>query len=154
MAADPMKCLPPAVALIGIAWWCSAFGSATARAAEPPKVWAVVVGIDKYEDILIPRCSGSTRDARAVADWLAGTAGWGESAVLRLNDFGARDHGPAKDKSPELFPSLANLNWAVTDWLAERVGPDDVVVIYFAGQATVRPPQPGATAGRAVAESD
>lgn len=120
-----------------------------AAGAEAPRAWAIVIGIDRYDDPAIPRCTGAVRDARAVADWFASTAGWGGRNVLRMSELGRREHGPAGGDVPDLLPTLDNLNWAVTDWLDARARKGDVVVIYFAGQATARPPRPGAQAGRA-----
>ncbi|WP_435009945.1 caspase family protein [Tundrisphaera lichenicola] len=124
-------------------------GPVEAGAADARKVWAVVIGINNYADTLIPRCTGSVRDARLVADWVAGTAGWGEAGLLRMDDLGRPTHGQAKERMTDLLPTRENLDWAVTEWLGERVRPDDVVLIYFAGQSTARPPRGGAPAGRA-----
>ena len=138
---------------LSIVLLASAATSHVARADDPapgkPRVWAVVVGIDRYEDRLIPSCATATRDARTVADWVARTAGWGRDHVLTLDDRGVRDHGEPADPAPtSLRPTRANLDWAVTGWLAHRVRPGDVAVVYFAGQATVRPPMSGSLAGR------
>jgi WD40 repeat protein/uncharacterized caspase-like protein len=122
---------------------------ADARAgAGKPKVWAIVVGIDRYEDDLIPRCQGAVRDARVVADWFASKAGWSRQNVLRMDDFGQKLHGPAGGELSDLLPTRDNLDWAVVEWLGHRVQQDDIVVIYFAGQANARKPRPGATLGR------
>ena len=124
----------------------------TRAAAEPaakPKVWAIAVGIDRYEDALLPGCKGAVRDARAVADWFARQAGWGEKNVLRMDNLGLKKPEAPAAEVRNLLPTRANLDWAVVEWLGHRVKPNDVVVIYFAGQATAKAPRPGATAGRA-----
>jgi len=120
-------------------WVVAMLGISTATAADAPrtpKVWAIVAGVDAYADGQIPRCSGAVRDAREVASWFTGQAGWDRKNVLRLDDFGRRSHGAAIEPSEALRPTLANLEWAVVDWLGARAGPGDVVVFYFAGQAT------------------
>ncbi len=114
-----------------------------------PSVWAVVVGIDRYEDGLIPPCSGARRDAQAVSLWLSRTAGWGDRNVLRMDDLGQKRHGLAAAPISNLFPTRENLDWAVVEWLGHRVKKNDIVVIYFAGQAVSRAPRQGALAGRA-----
>ena len=121
--------------------------SLTARAA-PPKVWAIAIGIDDYDDKLIPGCHGAARDARAVAAWFERTAGWGERNVLRMDELGRKAPGRPGDPITNLRPTRANLDWAVVEWLGHRVGPGDVCVIYFAGQATSKPPVAGSTVGR------
>jgi WD40 repeat protein/uncharacterized caspase-like protein len=121
-------------------------------AQEPrtkPKVWAVVVGIDRYDDLLIPPCKGAARDAGAVAEWFVRTAGWDRRNILQLNNFGQKTPGPVASQSRDLLATRENLDWAVVEWLGNRVQQDDVVVIYFAGQAVAKKPQPGTTAGRA-----
>ena len=125
----------------------------TAGADDPPgrrpEVWAVAVGVDRYEDGLIPACGGSGRDARAVAEWFERTAGWKRSHVLRMDDLGREQPGAPDDPAAYLRPTRANLDWAVVDWLGRRVKPGDVVVIYFAGQAVAKAPRAGDSSGRA-----
>jgi WD40 repeat protein len=123
--------------------------AADAPGSKPrPKVWAVVVGVDQYEDGLIPPCVGSGRDARAVAEWFEGASGWGRKHVLRMDDLGRKRHGPADEPNAYLRPTLENLDWAVDSWLGQRVEKDDIVLIYFAGQAFAKGPKPGVPAGR------
>jgi uncharacterized caspase-like protein len=106
-----------------------------------PKVWAIVVGIDRYEDASIPRCEGAVRDARAVAEWFTGQAGWSETQILRMDDLSRKTHGAPSETLLNLLPTKSNLDWALVEWLGHRVRKDDVVVLYFAGQATARPPR-------------
>src|SRR4051794_30270291 len=138
---------PLLIVLAGSAWLL-----APARAADvpptKPQVWAVVVGIDRYEDQLIHACSTATRDARTVAGWIAKTAGWGGDHVLFMGDRGVREHGKPEEAATDLLPTRDNLDWALTAWLGHRARAGDVVVFYFAGQATVRPPKSGGLAGR------
>ena len=69
-----------------------------AKAAEParggPSTWAIVVGIDQYQDESIAPCHGAVADARAIASWFAEDAGWGAGNVLVLDDHGEAEPGP------------------------------------------------------------
>ena len=124
-------------------------GAALVRKADippTPQVWAVVVGIDGYEDRRIPSCSGAVGDARAVLRWLVGTAGWSRRNVLLMHDGAPDEHGHPRDEIEELKATRDNLDWAIARWLKARLRPDDVAVIYFAGQAIGLPPEAGSPA--------
>lgn len=114
-----------------------------------PQVWAVVIGVDGYEDRRIPACSSAVHDARAVLKWLVGTAGWSRRNVLLMHDGAPEQHGHPRDEIEELKVTRDNLDWAVTRWLKARLRPDDVAVIYFAGQAIGLPPEVGSPEGAA-----
>jgi WD40 repeat protein len=112
------------------------------RAADPPdrkpEVWAVIVAIDGYNDApRIPACQGAIRSGRRLTDWLIKTAHWQNQHILNLNENGVSLHGAPADQISVLAPTGENLKWAVTRWLAHRVRPNDLVVIYYAGQAAV-----------------
>src|SRR5262249_52433840 len=102
-----------------------------------PQVWVVAIGIDQYTDDAIPPCHGAVHDARAVAHWFERTAGWGGRNVLVLDDEGQPQ--PGSDSGAKVLPTRANLDWAFKEWLARRVRPRDVIVVYFAGQAVALP---------------
>ncbi len=123
-----------------------------ARSADAPgskpNVWAIVIGVDRYDDGLISPCNGSGRDARAVANWFERDANWGAKNVLRMDDLGQPKHGAPADPNAHLRPTLENLDWAVVEWLGHRVKKDDIVVIYFAGQAIAKSPRSGSPTGR------
>jgi WD40 repeat protein/uncharacterized caspase-like protein len=127
-----------------------ALAAIPAEAADPaprtPQVWAVVVGINGYPKPFTP-CAGAVRDARRVGGWLRNEAGWHARHVLQMDDFGDREHGPADGHPAAVLPTRKNLDWAVKGWLAHRVKPDDVVVVYFAGHAVGLPPREGPPAG-------
>jgi len=125
-----------------------AMASTSLAGGSKPRVWAVVVGVDHYEDALIPACQGANRDARTIARWFEREGNWGAKNILRLDDLGRKNHGAATEAEAHLRPTLENLNWAVQEWLGHRVGPDDIVVLYFAGQAIARGPRAGSTTGR------
>lgn len=109
-----------------------------ASAKAGPATWAIVVGIDQYQEEAIPDCHGAAADARAVASWFETAAGWGAGNVLLMDDRGEPAPGPDPGWTGRLLPTGANLDWACRKWLANRAGPSDVVVIYFAGQAAAR----------------
>ena len=142
------RVIPPVVVMIGT---LAALNPARGAAEPPsrPKVWAIAIGIDRHEDASIPDCKGAVRDARAVADWFAREAGWGEKNVLRMDNLGRKEPGPPASTITDLLPTRRNLDWAVVEWLGHRVRKDDIVVIYFAGQATAKGPRPGSPGGRA-----
>jgi WD40 repeat protein len=114
----------------------------TAAESRGPQVWVVAIGIDQYGDDAIPSCHGASRDARAVGEWFAKTAGWGVRNVLRLDDLGQPEPGTDPEQVTDLLPTKANLEWAFTEWLGTRVKPDDLVVVMFVGQAVALPPGP------------
>ena len=117
-------------------------------AQREPRVWAITIGIDRYESDVIPPCRGAVRDARAVGRWIARTAGWDAQGVLMMDDLGRKEHGEASEPLDGLRPTRANLDWAFREWLPARVKRGDVVVVYYAGQAIgLPPPDGGASAG-------
>jgi WD40 repeat protein len=120
---------------------------ATQETARPqtrgPRAFALVIGITDYPrnaDKPIPASQGAERDAFAFANYLTAEAGWDAENVLRLLDSGA-DAPAAKPAKPgTIKPTRKNLNdFALKTWLNDKLGPnptsDDLVVIYFAGQA-------------------
>lgn len=128
--------------------------SARSRAEAPaskPQVWAMLVGIERYEDAAaFPRCRGAAEDAAAMARWLIQTAGWPADHVLLLSDREAADLGFADPAAaPERRPATkAQLDRGVKEWLGGKVKPGDVVLIAFAGHAVGLPQRPGDHATR------
>jgi WD40 repeat protein len=104
-------------------------------AVRNPQVWAILIGIDRYEDPAVPGCKSATADARAVARWLTTTGGWSPRNVLVMDDGSQRRHGAAAQAITDLYPTQANLSWAADQWLGARLRPNDIVLLYFAGQA-------------------
>ena len=69
----------------------------------PPQVWAVLVGIERYEDeVRFPRSRGAARDAVAMARWLIEEAGWGRDHVRLLIDREPSE--PVHFRNPDLRP--------------------------------------------------
>lgn len=120
----------------------------TSKVARRPQVWAIVIGVERYDDLAIPRPRGTVGDAGAVARWF-GEAGWDRRHVLLLQDGGRLAPSPtdeiAQNPPPSLRPTRANLDWAVNRWLPPRIQAGDTIVIAYAGQcAPGQPTRPGA----------
>ena len=143
----------PTVLGLSLLAWSSAAGQqggSRQGAGARPQVWAMLVGIQQYEEALaFPRCRGAANDAAALAHWLIDTAGWGPDHVLLLSDRDLASLGftdPAR--RPEYRrPTRANLDWGARQWLAQRAKPGDVLVVFFAGQAVSLLPRPDETPG-------
>lgn len=100
---------------------------AEATAAAPPEkpvsrdLWAVIVGVGRYESREIPRLRYTVPDAEAIYEALIGSAGFKKEHVLLLTD------------KTEKKPTLRNLKWALGTFLARSAKKDDTVIIFFAG---------------------
>ena len=116
---------------------------APAPGPGPPQVWAVLVGIERYEDeVRFPRSRGAARDAVAMARWLIEEAGWERDHVRLLIDREPSE--PVPFRNPDLRPTVERptrsaLDGAIADWLTARARPGDVALIFFAGQAVSLP---------------
>ena len=119
----------------------NALSTAPAPAADRGR-WAVLIGVDGYEDPSIPPCERSASDAIVLEKWLTSTAKWPADHILSLVDGGNRRHGEANGPNRRLHPTRENLDWAIKEWLASRIRPNDLVLIYFAGQAVLLPDRP------------
>lgn len=91
---------------------------ATADAAD---LYAVVVGVRSYRHASVAARRFAENDARAVADAL--TRGGVKPANMRVLHDSSGD-----------APTLGRVNDALGDWLYDRAGARDSVVIYFAGR--------------------
>ncbi len=132
-------------AAIGLALPAAARAEAPAPKAKP-QLWAMLVGIERYEDsTAFPRCRGAGEDAAALARWLIDAAGWPADHVLLLSDREAADLGFADPaRAPERRPATrAQLDRGVKEWLAGKAEPGDAILIFFAGQAVGLPRRPG-----------
>jgi WD40 repeat protein/uncharacterized caspase-like protein len=121
--------------------------SCSASAAERPQVWAVVIGIDDYQDETIRDCRSAESDSREIQRWLIRDGGWPADHILRMDPTSQKTHGAANATITSLYPTRENLIWAVHDWLLARVRRDDLVLIYFAGQAVGLKPEARARPG-------
>ena len=79
--------------------------TAYADPPRPPKLWAIVVGIDSQDDATIDASPGAASDARAVRRWLVEEAGWDGSQVLMMLPSSPKSHGAASQQIEQLRPS-------------------------------------------------
>ena len=92
-------------------------GKATVRVGSR---WALIVGVDEYQDRAITPLSGAVADARAIRDALIAYADFPDSqAFLLVSD------GSAKPTKPAIFEKLADIRRAAQ--------PGDLMLLYFAG---------------------
>lgn len=78
--------------------------------------WALVIGIDKFEDPTIPQLQYSAKDAKDFANFLITKGNFASDHVLVLLNEDATD---------------SNILKAIADsWLPKRALPDDLIVIY------------------------
>ncbi len=112
--------------------------------ARPPRkegrqVWAMLVGIEEYEQLLeFPSCPYAARDATSMARWLIEEANWDPGNVLLLTDQESKALAAFRDpaRRPEhRKPIRRELVRGIKEWLPSKVHKGDVVVIFFAGQA-------------------
>jgi uncharacterized caspase-like protein len=97
-----------------------AFAPLPARAAEEPKRWALLIGVDDYTNFQDLRFCG--HDASALAESLR-RAGFDERSVYLLHD-GATD--------ARYRPFKANVEKQL-DVVLNLAGPDDTVIVSFSG---------------------
>jgi hypothetical protein len=83
--------------------------------------WAVVIGVDRYENRQIPSLRYSVRDAEALHQFLTGPGGFNKDNVVLLTDRAARK------------PTLRNIKWALGTFLTRSAKKDDTVLVFFAG---------------------
>jgi WD40 repeat protein len=120
-------------------------------AERPSHVAAIVIGISDYPRLgadPIPPSYGAARDAFSFAEWLKREGGWSPANVLLMTDSGLPNPGANLDDPGNVRPTRENLGeFALGRWLNSRLGPkpggDNLVVIYFAGQAAGFPEDRG-----------
>jgi WD40 repeat protein/uncharacterized caspase-like protein len=117
------------------------------RSARRPRIWAVVVGIDRYVDPAIPDGRANVKNAGQLLQWFFEVGGLERGQALLLADLGSRQPGPVDDPRPNILPTRANLTWVFERWLPSRAKEGDLVVVYYAGRVgTVAVPGAGAPA--------
>jgi len=95
---------------------------------EPPRKWAVVIGVNWYKDERIPDLGGAVNDAWAFYHYMASPSGGGVNPYrlkLLLNDEATRE----------------NVEGALGNFLGQAC-PQDQVIIYFAGHGAPEPDRP------------
>ncbi len=108
---------------------------------RPPARWAVLIGVDRYEDPEIRRCPNADADVRALRSFLINEAGWRPDRIALLGDGGRRYPlgRSAQPTSSPLSPTNATLGATFDDWLSGNVEDGDLVFIFFAGHAAEIP---------------
>lgn len=92
-----------------------------------PKRWALVIGVDKYQDPQISSLKGSDNDARLIADALVRYAGFSKDQVILLST----------DQPMERQPTRVNILRRLSN-LATAVPKDGLLLISFAGHGMER----------------
>jgi uncharacterized caspase-like protein len=111
---------------------------AEATPAAPPEkkpvsrdLWAVIIGVGRYESPEVPRLRYTVPDAEAIYQVLTDYAGFKKEHVLLITD------------KSEKKPTLRNLKWALGTFLARSAKKDDTVIIFFAGHGAPEVDQRG-----------
>ena len=92
-----------------------------------PKRWALVIGVDKYQDPQISPLKGSDNDARLIADALVRYAGFPRDQVILLST----------DQPLERQPTRVNVLRRLSN-LATAVPKDGLLLVSFAGHGMER----------------
>ncbi len=102
---------------------------------EYDQSWALVVGINRYPHM--PKLSYSVSDASGIADLLVTQLGFDRERVFVILDPPPEDPSPHYDLAGTEATKDALEDWLFTR-LPEKVGPDDRVLIFFAGHGESR----------------
>ena len=111
----------------------STTSSASAQTAQintlpiGPKRWALVIGVDKYQDPQISPLKGSDNDARMIADALVRYAGFPKDQVILLSTDQPLERQPTR---VNILRRLSNLSTAVPK--------DGLLLVSFAGHGMER----------------
>lgn len=111
------------IKVLWLAWTLIVSGTSIVRAAPnaAPTKWAILVGIDQYQNDEISTLRYAVADTKAMKDALIG-AGFPASNVFTMTgDAG----GPDAPTSLNVIKRLSSLS--------DRIGPDDTFVFYFSG---------------------
>lgn len=85
---------------------------------------ALVIGISKYRDEMIPPVRYAKRDAETIASYLEAVGGIPRSRMKILTDEGA---------------TLSDFSAYIEEWLPRRVSADTTVFVYYAGHGAPNP---------------
>ncbi len=92
-------------------------------------VWALLIGITDYEEV--PDLSYASKDATALADWLASHGVEPDHIRLLTDTAGAHSLDGGEDLTVQPA-TLVNVR-AALGWLRQVAQPDDLVLIHFSG---------------------
>jgi tetratricopeptide (TPR) repeat protein len=92
-----------------------------------PKRWALIIGVDKYQDPQISPLKGSDNDARLIADALVRHAGFPKDQVILLSTDQPLERQPTR---VNILRRLSNLSTAVPK--------DGLLLVSFAGHGMER----------------
>lgn len=115
----------------GLAWVLILFtlllGVRTPAAASGTK-WALLVGIEAYENPQITPLKYTLNDVKVLADTLVGVAGFPkENVIVMTSDM----------KGTDKYPTNLNV-LGMLETLAEKVQPEDTFLFYFSGHGYIR----------------
>ena len=127
------------------ATWCPAQSvQEPAPRGGPPQVWAVLVGIERYEDeVRFPRSRGAGPRCGRHGPMADRGGRLGARSCPAPDRSRALRAGPFPESRPAARPPRNRrgaLERAISDWLTPRARPGDVALIFFAGQAVSLPP--------------
>ena len=88
------------------------------------EAFALVIGISKYRDEIIPAVKYASRDAEVIAKYLENVGGIPRSNIKLLTDTSV---------------TKSDLEAYIEDWLARRVSKDSTVFVYYAGHGAPDP---------------
>lgn len=91
------------------------------------KRWALVIGVDKYQDANLSSLAGAANDARALAGALTRYAGFSERQITLLTT----------DETPARQPTRTNILSGLHD-LAANAPKDGLLLVFFAGHGIAR----------------
>ena len=128
-ASRQLQQLPPPQTQSSPATTASSASPVDQVAALPvsAKRWALVIGVDKYQDPQISPLKGSDNDARLIADALVRYAGFPRDQVILLSTDQPAERQPTR---VNILRRLSNLNTAVPK--------DGLLLVSFAGHGMER----------------
>jgi|GEM_PF-554322 len=88
---------------------------------ERKEIFALVIGISKYRDEIIPSVKYASRDAEVIAKYLENVGGLPKNNIKVLTDTSA---------------TKSDIEAYIDDWLVRRVNKDSTIFVYYAGHGT------------------
>jgi hypothetical protein len=121
---SPLPLLPPLRLIPALPLMLALSGGVWGLGAQEPERWALIVGVNDYvayEDVASGDLRGAVNDAESVQEVLVERWGFRPENVLLLRDREA---------------TRAGIEAGFTEWLGGKVGPEDLVVFFFAGHGS------------------